>query len=283
MLAGLLVIVSLFGVSCAPAQTPVDAPSSTTLSDRASLLAASGDSLVAARRYQDAADRYAAALALQPDNLGVARRALGSFWRSARYDEAYSWGHRVLEREPKSLNVLFSVGVSCGFLVALDCVESIFRRAIEIDSTYVTGYGELAFLAQARGDLAAAVRFMESAYAVAPDSDLAISGLAHMLIPAGDPARALRLMEPRLAADRSAPAYGGRSMLTLYGWALLAVGDTVAANRVFDEVLSRLREREGAGQTTYQLYRERAAILALRADEMGFAILAAGLLDGHTV
>lgn len=229
-------------------------------------LIAAADSLAAARRYQEASERYAVVLARQPDSLSVAARALGSFWRAARYDDAYVWGQRALAQGPASLDLLFDVGVTCGFLIALDCVESTFHRALAIDSTYVYGYGELAFLAQARGHPAEAVRQMEAAYAVAPENDFAVSGLAQMLIPAGQAARAKALMEPRLAANRRARAYGGRSMLTIYGWALLEMGDTAAANAAFEEVLGWLREREAAGQTTYQLYRERAAIHALQGD-----------------
>src|SRR5579872_3418363 len=73
-------------------------------------------------------------------------------------------------------------------------------------------------------------------------------------------------MEPPLKANRRARAYGGRSMLTLYGWALFKLGESARANAALDEVLGSLDERERAGQTTYQLYRERAAIHALRGE-----------------
>jgi hypothetical protein len=87
-----------------------------------------------------------------------------------------------------------------------------------------------------------------------------------MLVPAGEAKRAGALLAPRLAANRQARAYGGRSMLTLYAWALLEQGDTTAAYAAFEEVLGWLQSREQAGQTTYQLYRERAAIYALRGE-----------------
>lgn len=230
-------------------------------------LISAADSLAKARRYSEASKQYAMVLSLRPDSLGVAERALGSFWRAARYDDAYIWGHRVLKHRPGSLSVLFDVGVTCGFLVALECVDSVFRRTIELDSAFVYGYGELAFLAQARGELAEAVRQMETAHAFAPKDQFAVGGLAQMLIPAGQAARAKTLMQPSLAADRRARAYGGRSMLTLYGWALMELGDTVGSSAAFDEVLGWLRLREAAGETTYQLYRERAAIHALRGEK----------------
>jgi len=90
-----------------------------------------------------------------------------------------------------------------------------------------------------------------------------------MLIPAGQAARARGLMEPRLAKNPEAHAYGGRSMLTLQGWALLETGNRAAAHAAFDEVLARLARREQSGETAYQLFRERAAILALRGDRAG--------------
>lgn len=256
----------LLGLAACASTVPSQNDTITDSPGEAFTLIAAADSLAAARRYQDASERYAAALSLRPDSLTVARRALGAFWRAARYDDAYRWGQRVLAVEPNALGVLFDVGVACGFLVELECVDSIFRRTVAIDPTYVYGHGELGFLAQARGQLQEAVRHMEAAHAVAPEDDFAVSGLAQMLIPAGQPERAKMLMEPRLAANRQARAYGGRSMRTLYGWALLEMGDTAGAHAAFDEVLGWLREREQAGQTTYQLYRERAAIHALRGD-----------------
>jgi tetratricopeptide (TPR) repeat protein len=251
---------------CRPPRAPAGPTPSEAQGRQAAALVVTADSLAAARRYEDAATRYAAALLLWPDSVSVAKRALGSFWRAARYEDAYLWGRRALAREPRSLDVLFDLGVTCGFLVALECVDSTFRRAIELDSSFVDGYGELGFLAQARGDLAEAVRFMEAAYAVAPENDFAVSGLAQMLIPAGQPARARAVMAPRLAVTPRARAYGGRSMRTLDGWALLELGDTAGASAAFEQVLGWLRERERAGQTTYQLYRERAAIYALRGE-----------------
>lgn len=250
--------------ACAAATVSSPNRSSGTAATDASALLAAADTLASARRYQEAAEKYSAALSLQPDSLDAAKRALGSFWRAGRYDDAYRWGQRVLAREPDSLGVLFNVGVTCGFLVALDCADSIFRRTVRIDPTFVYGHGELAFLAQARGRLPEAVRHAEAAYRAAPDDDFAVSGLAQMLIPAGGAARAIALIEPRLAANRQARAYGGRSMLTLYGWALLTLGDSARATSVFDEVLDWLDQRERAGQTSYQLYRERAAIHALQ-------------------
>ena len=258
-------LLALLGAACGGGHAAAKTSSLSASADPAGLVAAA-DSAASARKDREASARYLAVLALWPDSLPVAERALGSFWRAARYQDAYVWGRRALERDPHSLRVLFDVGVTCGFLVALECADSVFRRTIALDPSFVDGYSELAFLAQARGDLAGAVREMQSAYAAGPENDFAVSGLAQMLIPAREPGRARVLMEPRLALDRKARAYGGRSMLTLYGWALLQLGDTLGADRAFDEVLGWLRRREQAGQTTYQLFRERAAIHALRGE-----------------
>jgi tetratricopeptide (TPR) repeat protein len=269
LFAQMTVVVAAAVVGC------TSAPVRSTDGDRGradvATLASEADALAASRRFGEASQRYAAALAIAPADLDVAKRALGSFWRAARYDDAYVWGHRVLAREPRSLDVLFDVGVTCGFLLELDCIDSLFHRAIAIDPRFVEGYGELAFLAQARGDIEGAIGYMGKAYAVDPNDDFAVSGLAQMLIAGGQAARALSVMEPRLARNRTARAYGGRSMLTLYGWALLRTGETERANAAFDEVLARLANRERSGETTYQLSRERAAILALRG-EHGAAI-----------
>ncbi len=69
---------------------------------------------------------------------------------------------------------------------------------------------------------------MEVAYAVAPENDFAVNGLAQMVIPAGQAARARVVMEPRLAAHRQARL---RRPLDadLDGWALLGLRDTTGA------------------------------------------------------
>ena len=254
--------------ACSTAHSSARATSSERSQAGIATLVIAADSFASARRYQEASDRYAAALRLWPDSLGIAKRALGAFWRAARYDDAYVWGRRVLAREPRSLDVLFNLGVTCGFLIELQCVDESFHRGLALDSSFVDGHGELAFLAQAKGNLSEAIRHMEAAYALAPDNDFAVSGLAQMLIPARQAERARSVMRPRLRANRKARAYGGRSMLTLDAWALLQLGDTASANVEFNEVLGSLREREQAGQTTYQLYRERAAIYALRGERV---------------
>jgi Flp pilus assembly protein TadD len=224
------------------------------------------DSLVRTGRFEGSADRYVDVLRAWPDSEAIAARSLGVLWRAGRDEEAYRWARRLAIREPGSPDVMFDLGVTCGFLVNSACADSAFARAIALDSSFVDGYCELGFLAQAGGRMTEAVRWMETAQLHAPDDDFAVSGLAQVLIPAGQPARARDLMRPRLAANRRARAYGGRSMLTLYGWSLLALGDTAGSDTAFSDVMTRLLERERAGETSYQLYRERAAILALRGE-----------------
>ncbi|MEX1113437.1 MAG: hypothetical protein WED32_03215 [Patescibacteria group bacterium] len=254
----------LAGCSSIPERVAVTSPVSARIGNCCAELA---DSLARARQYREAAAQYAHTLRLQPESLSIAKRALGSFWRAARYDDAYSWGRRVIAADPGSLSALFDMGVTCGFLIAVECADSAFRRTVEINPIYVYGHGELGFLAQARGDLAAAVRHMEAAYVAAPSNDFAVSGLAQMLIPFGAADRARDLLEASLAQNRRAPAYGGRSMLTLYGWTQLVLGDTAGAKASFDEVLQWLRVRENANETSYQLHRERAAIYAVQGEK----------------
>src|SRR5882672_3337017 len=91
----------LLACACAAARTPLAGPGPEAA------LAAEADALAKSRRFQEASERYAAALAIAPSNLEVAKRALGSFWRAARYEDAYLWGQRVLAREPDSLDALF--------------------------------------------------------------------------------------------------------------------------------------------------------------------------------
>ena len=219
-----------------------------------------------AGRPQDSAPEYLAVLAIDPDYPRAGRLALGQLWRAGMYDKAYVWSARQLEKEPNSTEVLFHNAVVAGFLLDVPRGEAMMHRALEVDPHYGIAHGELAFFAQARGDQSEAVRQMEAAVRDKPDDALNVLGLAQMLIPAGQPARAKELIEPVLAKNRAARAYGGRSGLTIYGWALWDLGERDAANRVFDEMLSNLSTRERAGETSYQLYRERAAIDAIRGD-----------------
>lgn len=138
------------------------------------------------------------------------------------------------------------------------------HRALQIDPHFGIAHGELAFFAQAKGQQDEAVRQMEAAVLDKPDDPLNALGLAQMLIPAGHADRAKEIIEPVIAKNRDARAYGGRSGLTIYGWALWELGEREAAGRVFDEMLAKLAAREKAGETSYQLYREIAAIHSVR-------------------
>jgi tetratricopeptide (TPR) repeat protein len=161
------------------------------------------------------------------------------------------WGARQAEKQPDSLDVLFDYEVASAFL-------------LEIDPAFGTSHGELAFLAQARGNQGEAVAEFEATEKADPNDLSNSAGLAQMLIPAGNAARAKEVLEGVIARDRNARAYGGRSALTIYGWALWELREREAASRVFDDVLGRLAAREQSGETSYQLYRERAAIHAVR-------------------
>lgn len=216
-----------------------------------------------ANRPVEASRAYLRTLELDPDYPRAARLALGRFWRAGLYDEAYRWGSRTLEKEPQSLGVIFDFAVANGFLLEKERARELWHRALEINPKYGLAYGELAFLASAENNADDAVKFMEMAVAVDP-RELNSGGLGHMLIMAGRPHRAIEVLEPLLAKNRSARAYGGRSVLSLYGWALRDAGDREKADQIFDEALALLARRERNGETTYQLYRERALIHSLR-------------------
>ena len=217
-----------------------------------------------AGRPGDAAPEYLKTFALDPDYPRAAKFGLGQLWRAGLYDESYRWSARQLEKEPNSVDVLFHNAVTAGFLLDVSRGEAMMRRALAIDPHFGTAHGELAFFAQARGKQDEAVSEMEAAVRDDAKSPLNVLGLAQMLIPAGDARRAREIIEPVLAKDRAARAYGGRSGLTIYGWALWELGEHEAANRVFDEMLANLAARERSGETSYQLYREMAAIHAIR-------------------
>ena len=221
-----------------------------------------------AGRPKDAASEYLRTFALDPDYPRAAKFGLGQLWRAGVYDQAYHWSARQLEKEPRSLEVLFHNAVVSGFLLDIGRGEAMMRRALEIDPHFGIAHGELAFFAQARGDTEEAVRQMEAGVAANPKDPLNVLGLAQMLIPAGQAQRAREVIEKVLAGDRAARAYGGRSGLTIYGWALWELGERDAAIRIFDEMLANLAARESGGETSYQLYREMAAIHAVRGNRL---------------
>lgn len=245
------------GTAQAQAQSAAPAAASTSVP-----AVADADRLASARRFPEAAEAYAVALGSQPD-LAVARRAVGVFWRAGRFVDAYTWARRLEAAFPRDERVLFNLGVTCGYLLETACVRDVFTRALAINPAYVYGHGELAFLAQARGDAEAAVRHMRDGFAVAPTDEFAVSGLVQMLIPAGGAEEALALTRTALAANPSARAYGGRSMLTLHAWALSVTGRTAEARAAATEVLGRLAARAQQGETSYELFRERAAVRLL--------------------
>lgn len=227
--------------------------------------AARAGAFAAAGQPRDAAAAYRRALALDSDNARIANASLGQFWRAGFYDEAYRWSKRQAEREPTNLAVLFNYNVASGFLIEPQRAESLMRRALEINPRFATAHGELAFLAQYGGRRAEAVQHMREALALDTTSAENRGGLAQMLIPTGDPRAAAALLAPVAAKTPGATAYGGRSVLAIYGWALKALGDT-AADTAFEAALARLKNREQSGETTYQLFREMAAIYAVKGD-----------------
>jgi tetratricopeptide (TPR) repeat protein len=216
-----------------------------------------------AGKPREAAPEYLRTLRLDADYPRAAKFALGQFWRAGMFDEAFRWAARQLEKEPTSLDVLFHYSVASAFLLDIDHAENLLRRALEIDPKFATAFGELAFLAQAKGRWRESVEHMEAAVRAEP-SELNLGGLAQMLIPSGNPRRAKKILKELAEKNRTARAYGGRSVLTIYGWALWELGERAEANRVFDEMLERLRSRAASGETSYQLHREIAAIHAVR-------------------
>jgi Tfp pilus assembly protein PilF len=220
----------------------------------------------AAGRPQDASDAYRRLLALDPDYPGAASAAVAQFWRAGHYDEAYRWGQLQVARDSTNLGLLFNLNVACAFLIEVGCAESLMLRALVVDPRFATAHGELAFLAQYAGRKTDAVQHMEAAVSLDPGNSQQVAGLAQMLIPSGDASRARSLLEGIDAANSSATAYGGRSVLAIYGWALRETGDTAAARGAFARAMARLEQRERNGETTYQLFREMAAVAALMED-----------------
>jgi tetratricopeptide (TPR) repeat protein len=219
-----------------------------------------------AGRPRQASEALLRVLALDPEHPRALTWAVGQLWRAGYPDIAYRWSEVATTRFPESTTVLLNLSAAAALLIEPARAESLLVHALEIDSSFTAAYGELALLASERGDPHRAVRLMEAAVAADTGATLQLTGLAHALLEAGEAARAGDILQRVLVAQPGARGPGGRTALALYGWALHELGQTDSARAVLERAAERSLARQRAGETTYQMYRERAGIHALLGD-----------------
>lgn len=178
-------------------------------------------------------------LALDSTHPRVVPYLITEYFDSGRVREALALGERMRVLQPRNHLAQFRLGWAYGYLWEQEKAQQVFLRLAK-DSTAgvyrAWGHGELAYLARARGDLAAAVSHMEEAVGAVPTDRTSQLGLATMLLTAGDAARARPIIETVLAVDSSANGFGATPGRLLLAWAARDLGDTSVARRMFDNV-----------------------------------------------
>ena len=182
---------------------------------------------------------YERVLALDSAHARVAPLLITEYYDAGRTREALALGERLRVLQPRNFFAQFRLGWAYGYLWDQEKAQQVFTR-MAADSAAgryrALGHGELAYLARARGDIAAAVSHMEQAVRAAPADRLIVLGLATMLLTAGDAARGRSLVEAVLAQDSNAVGFGAIPGRLLLGWAARDLSDTTVARRMFADV-----------------------------------------------
>lgn len=163
---------------------------------------------------------------------------------AGRTSEALALGDWYRRYGPPNPRLLFRYGWVFGFLWENDAAVDLYTDLAVIDSggTYESwSYGELSYLAKARGEGEEAVRLMRIASERRPTDGFSQVGLAQMLLNAGRANEALPILEREIAArDTLARGYGAQSAHVLLGWAYMQLGDTAAAQQVLTAAAERV-------------------------------------------
>lgn len=193
---------------------------------------------------------YERTLVRDPDHEMAGGNLVWTLDLVGRTSEALALGARYLERPHRNRRLMFRYGWVLGFLWEDQRAEAVFTRLVAMDPDGIYGawgYGEIAYMRRARGDAAGAIAAMEAAVRARPTDGISRVGLAHMLLNAGDHARAIPMLERELQADPAARGYGSMPGTLLLGWGYLQRGDSAAARRVLDPFERTLRSASGMG------------------------------------
>ncbi len=179
--------------------------------------------------------------------VGLLISALGD---AGREREAIALGVRMQTLQPKNYLAQFRLGWQYGYLWEQSSALAVFAKLAADTSAGVFrswATGEEAYMARARGDFPAAVRYMEEATRIVPNDLVSRLGLAMMLLTNGDAARARPLIESGLARDSNATGYGSFSGRLLLGWAARDLKDTSLARRMFADAERGFKALAAAG------------------------------------
>jgi erythromycin esterase len=227
---------------------------------------ARGLAYTAARRPGDAADAFLKAPAANLQYPRLAALAVGPLLRAGRLREAYGWSAYAEAFRPDDSQVVLERGMACAHIMDLPCAERHFHRVLAMSPSHVDAHRELAFLARAQGRTDEAIARMAQLLAQQPDDPLRIAALAQLLLDTGNPGRAAALIDAATRTHLGEAAAATYSLHTLRAWAHAEHGEHEQARALIAKQLEALAERERAGETDYQLFRERAAIHALRGE-----------------
>lgn len=187
---------------------------------------------------------YEYTLALDPDHEMAGGNLVSTLDATGRTRDALALGARYLKTTHRNRRLLFRYGWVLGYLWENRQAEEVFRRLIAMDPGGIYGawgYGEIAYMRRARGDAAGAIEAMETAVRELPSDGISRVGLAHMLLNAGQFARAIPMLERELRNDPAARGYGSMPAALLLGWGYLQRGDTAVARQVLDPLEQSLR------------------------------------------
>ena len=182
------------------------------------------------------------AVSLDPAH-GCAGLLITTLHEAGLVEEAFAMGQRYHREGPRNPRALFRFGWLLAFIGEVEAAQALFHDLVLRDRGGIYeawGNGELAYLARARGDVHAAVSFMERAVATQPGDMISRVGRAQMMVEAGQASVAVPLLEAELAAHPAARGFGGMPAALVLGWALRRLGQDAAAKRWLDPLASTL-------------------------------------------
>jgi erythromycin esterase len=227
---------------------------------------ARGLAWAAARRPGDAADAFLNAFGYNKEYPRLAPLAVAPLLRAGRLREAYGWSAYAEAFRPDDPQVVLERGMACTHVMDLPCAERYFHRVLAMSPSHAGAHRELAFLARARGRTDETRAWAEQLLALEPHGVESRATFAQILLETGSPGRAAALIDAGPRPHVAEPAGATYSLRTLRAWAHAELGEQEQARALLTEQLAALAERESAGETDYALFRERAAIQALRGE-----------------
>jgi erythromycin esterase len=240
---------------------------------------ARGLAYAAARRPGDAADAFLKAVADNKEYRRLAALAVAPLLRAGRLREAYGWSAYAEAFQPDDPQVVLERGMACAHVMDLPCAERYFHRVLAMSPSHAGAHRELAFLARARGRSEEAIARLEHLLAQQPADPETRAALAQLLLETGNPARAAALIDAGPRTDFGETAGATYSLRMLRAWAHAEHGEDEQARALLAEQLEALAERERAGENDYALFRERAAIHALRGEAQEALVQAPRAVD----